>query len=67
MICLAIFYEHPEIGKAVWRDFVPEALENGRLKTKPDPVVIGTGMDKVQDGFDKLKAGVSAKKVVVEL
>ena len=67
VIALAIFYEHPEIGKAVWKNFVPEALETGRLKTKPDPVVVGKGLDKVQDGFDKLKAGVSAKKVVVEL
>jgi len=66
-ISLAIFYNHPEIGKAVWKNFVPEALENGRLKTKPDPLVVGKGLDKVQDGFDKLKVGVSATKVVVEL
>jgi X-X-X-Leu-X-X-Gly heptad repeat protein len=29
--------------------------------------VIGKGLDKLQDGFDRLKAGVSATKLVVSL
>jgi hypothetical protein len=42
-------------------------LENGRLKPKPDPLVVGKGLDKIQEGVDKQRAGVSAAKVVVEL
>jgi len=55
-----------EVGKAVWSDFVPEALKDGSLKTKPEPLVIGKGLEKLQEGCDKNKAGVSAKKVVIE-
>lgn len=66
-LALDIFHQYPDVGKAVWAGFVPEALKNGRLQPKPDPLVVGKGLDKIQDGLDKLKAGVSAKKVVVEL
>lgn len=51
----------------VWKDFVLPALEKGSLKCLPEPLVVGKGLEKVQEGCDTNKKGVSAKKVVVEL
>ncbi|KAF2657225.1 GroES-like protein [Lophiostoma macrostomum CBS 122681] len=55
------------VGEAVWEQYVPKALEEGKLKAKPDPIVIKSGLEKVQEGIDKCKQGVSFAKVVVEL
>lgn len=56
-----------EVGPAVFRDFLPKALQEGAYQAKPDPMVVGTGLEKVQEAMDVLKKGVSAKKVVVKL
>ncbi|KAE8154105.1 GroES-like protein [Aspergillus avenaceus] len=55
------------IAEGIWRDFTSEALENGRLKPKPDPEVVGNGLEVIQTAVDILKKGVSAKKLVVTL
>lgn len=59
--------EHEQIGKAIWEDFVPGALVNGQLQAKPDPVVVGKGLESVQHALDVQMKGVSARKVVVDL
>lgn len=51
----------------VWVDWLPAALEKGLMKCKPDPEVVGQGLEKIQDAVDVIGAGVSAKKIVVEL
>lgn len=56
-----------EVGDAVWRKHIPEALSAGKYQAKPDPYVITGGLEKVQDGIDMLRKGVSAKKIVIEL
>jgi NADPH:quinone reductase-like Zn-dependent oxidoreductase len=58
---------HSPVGDAVYRDFLPEALANGRFKAAPEPEVIGHGLDKIQEAMDTQKKGVSARKVVVSL
>lgn len=63
----AITILHNEVGPAVYEDFLPKALEKGEFKAKPDPQVIGSGLDKCQAGMDKSQAGVSAGKVVITL
>ncbi|KAK7628012.1 chaperonin 10-like protein, partial [Phyllosticta citricarpa] len=55
------------IAEAVWGRFVPEALAAGKLQTKPDPLVVGHGLESIQKGLDIQRQGVSAKKVVVTL
>ncbi|KAI9739701.1 MAG: hypothetical protein M1834_006420 [Cirrosporium novae-zelandiae] len=55
------------LGDAIWRKYVPEALAQGKLQAKPDPVIIEGGLEKVQEGVDLVRKGVSAKKVVVEI
>lgn len=63
----ALTIRHNEVGPAVWANYVPKALETGQLKAVPEPLVIGSGLEKVQEGMDKNKAGVSARKVVIAL
>ncbi|KAK8040885.1 hypothetical protein PG994_013892 [Apiospora phragmitis] len=65
VFAVTIFSQHPDVGKAVWQDFVPGALKSGQLKPAPAPEVVGRGVDSLQAAFDKQKAGVSAKKIVV--
>lgn len=56
-----------ELTHDMWTGYLPEALQQGKLKCVPPPQVIGKGLDSVQKGCDANKAGVSAKKVVIEL
>ena len=56
-----------EVGKAIYVDFLPRALAEGRYIAAPDPYVVGKGLENIQAGFDIQKKGVSAKKVVVSL
>ncbi len=64
---VAIATDQPEVGDAVWRKYVPEALKGGQLLPKPDPIPIKGGLHHVQEALDTLKKGVSAAKVVVEI
>ncbi|KAJ5366730.1 alcohol dehydrogenase [Penicillium brevicompactum] len=54
------------VGDAVWRKYLPEALEAGVFAAKPDALVI-EGLERVQEGVDILKKGVSARKIVIEV
>lgn len=56
-----------DVGKAVYEDYLPKALASGEFVPAPEPMVIGTGLDKIQEGVDLLMKGVSAKKIVVTL
>ncbi|CAM0139049.1 unnamed protein product [Umbelopsis sp. WA50703] len=56
-----------EVGPAILRDFLPKALETGQYICAPDPEVIGHGLEHIQPGYDLLRKGVSAKKIVVTL
>jgi hypothetical protein len=54
-----------EVGDAVWRKYIPEALAAGKFQAKPDP--LKGGLEKVQEGINLLRDGVSAKKIVIEI
>ena len=56
-----------EIAEAVRGHYVPEGLKAGTLRALPEPIIIGKGLEKIVDGAEVLKKGVSARKVVVEL
>lgn len=56
-----------DVATPVWRDFVTPALQNGRLKCLPPPTVVGNGLESIQTALERMKAGVSASKLVVEL
>ncbi|KAI5362220.1 Putative GroES-like superfamily, alcohol dehydrogenase-like, NAD(P)-binding domain superfamily [Septoria linicola] len=48
-------------------NWMANALANSTLKPRPDPEVIGEGLDFVQAGIDKVRQGVSAAKVVIKM
>ncbi|ORY02174.1 chaperonin 10-like protein [Clohesyomyces aquaticus] len=56
-----------DIATPVWKEFVTPALQAGKIKCLPPPLVVGKGLEYVQEGLKKCKAGVSATKLVVEL
>lgn len=56
-----------DIGDALWRKYLPEALATGNFVPKPDPEIIEGGLRKVQEGIDIVGKGVSAKKIVIEV
>jgi NADPH:quinone reductase-like Zn-dependent oxidoreductase len=56
-----------DVATPVWKDFVTLALQAGRLKCLPPPVVVGKGLEYIQEGLEMCEAGVSATKLVVEL
>ncbi|KAI4144858.1 MAG: hypothetical protein LQ340_006512 [Diploschistes diacapsis] len=55
------------VGKAVYADFLPMAMEQGSYVAAPDPEVVGTGLESVEEALVRQKKGVSAKKIVVAL
>ncbi|KAI5359828.1 putative GroES-like superfamily, alcohol dehydrogenase-like, NAD(P)-binding domain superfamily [Septoria linicola] len=57
---------HPP-PKDLPENFIPQALESGQLKARPEPLVVGKGLESVQKALEVYAAGVSGKKVVVEL
>ena len=67
VIALGIFHKDPDVGEAVFKEFLPRALESGQVKPFPPSSVIGKGIDAIQGGVDRLRAGVSATKVIVAL
>lgn len=43
------------------------ALKDGSLQSKPNPMIVGHGLESIQKGVDVSRKGVSAAKVVVKL
>jgi len=56
-----------EVGEAIYVDFLPAALADGRYVAAPPPHVVGTGLEDIQAALDLQKRGMSASKVVVRL
>lgn len=57
----------PELTGPVWLNYITPALEAGKLKCLPEPLIVGKGLESIQKGLDIHRKGVSAKKVVIEL
>jgi hypothetical protein len=64
---VTLYVESPDIAEAVWGKYLPAALADGSFQAKPNPIVVGTGLEKIQEAFERHKKGVSAAKVVVTL
>lgn len=59
--------EDNEVGAAVYADYLPKALAGGKYIAAPEPLVVGKGLESIQNALEVQKKGVSAKKVVVSL
>ncbi|XDG01028.1 hypothetical protein ABKA04_000643 [Annulohypoxylon sp. FPYF3050] len=55
------------VGKAIYNDFLPAALAAGTYVPAPEPIIVGKGVEKIQEAVDLVKKGVSAAKLVVTL
>lgn len=56
-----------EVGPMLWRAYLPSALAEGDHVCFPAPDVVGHGLESVQIALDRLRSGVSARKLVVRL
>lgn len=56
-----------EVGNAIYRDFLPQALAEGKYIVAPQAQVIGKGLESIEAAMQVQKKGVSATKVVVSL
>ncbi len=56
-----------DVSTAVYRDFLPAALADGRYAAVPQPKVVGNGLEHLQHALAMQRRGVSAAKVVVTL
>jgi hypothetical protein len=56
-----------DVGKAIYVDFLPQALAEQRYRIAPEPQVVGSGLDAIEDGLEVQRKGVSARKVVISL
>lgn len=52
---------------ALYKDFLPVALAQETFKPAPVAEVHGNGLEAIASGLEKLKGGVSAKKLVITL
>jgi NADPH:quinone reductase-like Zn-dependent oxidoreductase len=56
-----------EVGHAIFEDFLPSALAEGRYRTAPEALLAGQGLDQIPAAIERHRQGVSARKVVVSL
>ncbi|OJJ86553.1 zinc-binding alcohol dehydrogenase family protein [Aspergillus glaucus CBS 516.65] len=63
----AISIKDNEVGRAVYNDYLPQALAEGKFVAAPAPRVVGKGLEAIQTGIDEWGKGVSAEKIVVSL
>lgn len=56
-----------EVGPMLWQHYLPAALADARHVCAPTAEVVGDGLECVQPALDRLRAGVSARKLVVRL
>ena len=59
--------KHNEVSNAIYRDFLPAALADGRYRAAPAPRIVGDGLQHLQRALDIQREGVSAEKVVVTI
>ncbi|KAI9692689.1 MAG: hypothetical protein M1820_009439 [Bogoriella megaspora] len=55
------------VGKAIYEDFLPRALNAGVFVPAPQPVIVGKGLESVQAAVDLQRKGLSAQKAVILL
>jgi NADPH:quinone reductase-like Zn-dependent oxidoreductase len=54
-------------GFPVWKDFITDALAQGKMKCLPKARVVGKGLESLEKAFEIRNGNVTAEKIVVEL
>jgi NADPH:quinone reductase-like Zn-dependent oxidoreductase len=55
------------VGPAIYKDFLPTALATGAYRAEPPAEVVGHGLTAIPGGLQRLRGGLSAKKLVVSI
>ncbi|CAK7221358.1 hypothetical protein SCUCBS95973_004467 [Sporothrix curviconia] len=55
------------VARHIFAEYLPKALAAGTFVPAPEPEVVGHGLEHVQTAFERLRGGVSFKKLVVTL
>ncbi|KAM0126933.1 hypothetical protein ACHAO1_009794 [Botrytis cinerea] len=55
------------VGRAIFVDFLSDALEKGVFVAAPEAMVVGNGLESIEKGLEMQRKGVSARKVVISL
>ena len=55
------------VREAVYGKFLPKALKEGKYVCAPEPMVVGKGLESIQEALEVQKKGVSARKVIITL
>ncbi|KAH6665248.1 chaperonin 10-like protein [Halenospora varia] len=66
-VTASMIFSVNDVSIPVFTDYITPALQAGKLQCLPKPIVVRKGLEHIQDALKKLKEGVSAGKVVVEL
>lgn len=56
-----------DLPKPYYESYLEPALHEGKVKTLPEPLVVGKGLESVQQAYAIGKKGVSAQKIVIDL
>ncbi len=56
-----------DVSRAIYQDFLPAALAEGRYRAAPPPQVVGHSLSDTQRALDVQRQGVTAQKVVITL
>jgi hypothetical protein len=56
-----------DLGAAVYTNYLPIALAEGKFVPAPEPLITGKGLESLEITFGIFRDGVSARKVVVSL
>ena len=59
------FTEHADLGKWFFNDYLEKCLADGSIVSDPKVEIIAGGIQSAQVALDKLKSGVSGKKLVI--
>ena len=55
------------IGKAIYMDYLPRALQEGSYFAAPDPEIVGDGLESIPRAYTRQEQGMSGRKVVVSV
>jgi NADPH:quinone reductase-like Zn-dependent oxidoreductase len=58
---------HNEVGPSIYADYLPSALAENTYRPAPRAVVVGKGLEQIPTALDRIRRGVSASKLVVQL
>ena len=57
-------FKDKKLSRAIFHDYLCQALAQGKYECALKPMAVGYGLESLQERFNQLKKGVSAKKLV---